>query len=85
MGKYNSLRPNANPNSDFGRWFEEEKRRAWDGLTDPKTGMYVTGDLYWLLNYCPIHQVKKNKKGFTIRTMDFPRFWDGQYFMSYYI
>ena len=34
-GQYTNLRPNKNPNSEFGRWLSEEKRRCWDGLTDP--------------------------------------------------
>lgn len=53
-GSYTKLRPNRNPNSDFGRWLREERRRGWEGYTDPSTGMWVTGDYYWMLNYCPM-------------------------------
>ena len=82
--KYTNLKPNANPNSEFGKWFEEEKQRSWNGFTDPSTGMWVTGDYYWMLNYCPMHLVKKREDGFTMRVMSHPRFWDGQFLASHY-
>ena len=25
--------------------------------------MWVTGDYYWMLNFCPMHLVRKNDKG----------------------
>lgn len=84
-GKYSTLRPNGNPNSEYGRWLLEERRKCWEGCMNPETGMWITGDLYWMLNYCPMHQIKKTKKGFAMRTMQFPKFWDGQFFISHYI
>ena len=83
-GQYTNLRPNRNPNSEFGRWLSEEKRRCWDGLTDPTTGMWITGDYYFLLNYCPMHLTEKRKDGLTMRVIKFPRFWDGQWIVSHY-
>lgn len=83
-GKYTNLKPNANPNSEFGKWMMEEKRRGWEGLVDPSTGMWVTGDYYWMLNYCPMHMVKKRKDGFSMRIMAAPKFWDGQFLASHY-
>ena len=74
---FTKLKPNANPNSEYGKWLLEERRRAWEGLIDPSTGMWVTGDMYWMLNYCPMHLVKKSSTGMTLRTTDFPNFWDG--------
>lgn len=85
QGFYTSLRPNSNPNSEFGKWIREEIRRCWDGYINPKTGMWVTGDMYFLLNYCPIHQVRKNKRGMAQRIMDFSKFWDGQFLMTHYL
>ena len=84
-GKYTHLRPNVNPNSDFGRWLLEEKRRGWEGLINPKTGMWVTGDYYWMLNYCPMHLVVKRKDGLEMRSTRHPRFWDGQFLVTHYI
>lgn len=84
-GKYSLLRPNANPKSEYGKWLYEERLRGWNGYCDPKTGMWVTGDYYWMLNYCPMHLVEKNEKGVAMRTIAHPRFWDGQFLMSHYL
>ena len=84
-GRYTNLRPNANPNSDYGRWLYGERQRGWDGYCNPQTGMWVTGDYYWMLNFCPMHLVEKNDKGVAVRTVAHPRFWDGQFLMSHYL
>lgn len=83
-GRYTNLKPNRNPNSEFGRWFEEERRRGWEGLVNPDTGMWVTGDHYWLLNYCPMHLVVKRPDGMEMRATRHPKFWDGQFFVEHY-
>lgn len=84
-GRYSLLRPNANPKSEYGKWLYEERLRGWNGYCDPKTGMWVIGDYYWMLNYCPMHLVEKNEKGVAMRTVAHPRFWDGQFLMSHYL
>ena len=83
-GKYTTLKPNANPNSEFGRYIREERRRGWEGMVNPETGMWVTGDYYWMLNYCPMHMVKKSDSGVTLRVSLHPNFWDGQFLVSHY-
>lgn len=82
-GRYTTLRPNANPNSDFGKWLYRERRRGWNGYCNLDTGMWVTGDYYWMLNFCPMHLVE-NENGIDIRTVAHPRFWDGQFLVSHY-
>lgn len=82
-GRYTTLRPNANPNSDFGKWLYSQRERGWNGYCNPTTGMWVTGDYYWMLNFCPMHLVE-NENGIDIRTVAHPRFWDGQFLMSHY-
>lgn len=82
-GKYTLLRPNANPNSEYGKWLYGERERGWKGYCNPKTGMWVTGDYYWMLNFCPMHLVEE-ENGIDIRTVAHPRFWDGQFLMSHY-
>ena len=82
-GRYVLLRPNANPNSDFGKWLYSQRERGWNGYCNPDTGMWVTGDYYWMLNFCPMHLVE-NENGIDIRTVAHPRFWDGQFLMSHY-
>lgn len=84
-GKYTTLKPNANPNSEFGKWLLEEKRRGWEGLVNPDTGMWVTGDHYWMLNYCPMHLIVKRKDGLEMRSTRHSRFWDGQFLTAHYI
>ena len=84
-GKYINLKPNRNPNSEFGKWIREERRRGWNGYVNPKTGMWVTGDYYWMLNYCPMHLVVKRDDGFEMRTTRHPGFWDGQFLLSHYV
>lgn len=83
-GKYTHLKPNSNPQSEFGKWIREERRRGWEGYVNPSTGMWVTGDHYWLLNYCPMHLVVKRSDGLEMRTTRHPRFWDGQFFVEHY-
>lgn len=84
-GKYTNLRPNRNPNSEFGRWIKEERRRGWEGFVNPDTGMWVTGDYYWMLNYCPMHLVVKREDGLEMRSTKHPKFWDGQFLISHYV
>ena len=84
-GQYTHLKPNTNPNSDFGKWMVEERRRGWEGHIDLSTGMWVTGDYYWMLNYCPMHLVVKRKDGLVMRSTRHPKFWDGQFLISHYI
>ena len=84
-GQYTNLKPNANPNSEFGKWIREERRRGWEGYVNPNTGMWVTGDYYWTLNYCPMHLVEKRDDGLEMRTTKHPKFWDGQFLSTHYI
>lgn len=84
-GKYTNLKPNANPNSEFGRWIREERRRGWEGYNNPESGMWITGDYYWTLNYCPMHLVEQREDGLEMRTTKHPKFWDGQFLSTHYI
>ena len=85
-GVLTNLRPNPNPNSEFGKWIREEVRRIWEGYVRPSDGAWVTGDMYWYLNYCPIIQ-SKIRKGTKIadRVVDFPEFWEGIWLRFMYI
>lgn len=85
-GKMTNLRPNANPNSEYGKWIREEIRRIWYGYVRESDGAWVTGDMYFYLNYCPIIQ-SKIRKGTKIadRIVDTPEFWEGIWWRSNYI
>ena len=84
-GCYTKLRPNPNPNSEYGKWIRNEIKRSWYGYIRPSDGEWIPGDYYYYLNYCPIQLIKKLPNGQSIRTIDFPRVWDGQYLVSHYL
>ena len=84
-GCYTQLRPNPNPNSEYGKWIREEIRRCWHGYVRHSDGEWIPGDYYYYLNYCPIQLIKKLPNGQSIRTIDFPRVWDGQYLVQHYL
>ena len=58
-GCYTFLRVNTNPNSEYAKWFHEEKRRCREGYVRESDGEWVTGYMYFFLNYCPIVKVKR--------------------------
>ena len=85
-GRYTLLRPNGNPNSEYGKWIREEKRRCWDGYVRESDGEWVPGLLYFYLNYCPIIQSKivpGTKQA--LRIIDFPEMWEGIYLRFHYM
>ena len=84
-GCFTKLRPNPNPNSEYGKWIRTEIKRCWYGYVRPSDGEWITGDYYYYLNYCPIQLIKKLPNGQSIRTVDFPRIWDGQYLVQHYL
>lgn len=85
-GTPTSLRPNPNPNSDFGKWVRTEIDRIWNGMVRESDGEWVTGDMYFYLNYTPIIQskVKKGTKR-ADRVVDFPEVWEGIYWRFHYL
>lgn len=94
-GTFTNLRPNANPNSEYGKWIREERRRIWDGYVRESDGEWVTGYMYWYLNYSPIMLSRireyidkkgikhKSKRADRIEAM--PEFWEGVYWRFHYI
>jgi hypothetical protein len=85
-GCFTNLRPNANPNSEYGKWIREEKRRCWEGYVRESDGEWVTGYMYWFLNYSPI-MLSKIIEGTkrANRVEDFPEFWEGIYWRFHYM
>lgn len=88
-GTFTNLRPNANPNSEYGKWVREERRRIWDGYVRESDGEWVTGYMYWFLNYSPMMLSKireykdkngkerKSKRADRIEAL--PECWEGIY------
>ena len=85
-GTFTNLRPNANPNSEYGKWIREEKRRCWEGYIRPSDGEWIPGPLYFYMNYCPIIQskIRKGTKQ-ADRIIDFPEMWEGIYWRFHYM
>ena len=86
-GRYTDLRPNANPNSDYGKWLRQEVYRCWNGMVRESDGEWIPGDYYFLLNYIPILQTQKRKDGSNSanRIIDFPRVFEGHYYKFHYL
>ena len=84
-GCYTFLRPNPNPNSEYKKWINEEKRRCREGFVRESDGEF-TGYMYWYMNYCPIMltRVTEGKKK-ADRVEDFPETWEGIYLRFHYI
>ena len=47
-GCYTNLKPNANPNSEYGKWIREEIRRCYEGYIRKSDGEWITGYMYFL-------------------------------------
>lgn len=86
-GKYTDLRPNPNPNSEYGKWVREEVRRCLDGYVRPSDGEWIPGDLYYFWNYSVMSVAKKVRKGDkkALRVIDFPSVWEGHYLKFHYL
>lgn len=88
-GTFTNLKPNANPNSEYGKWVREERRRIWDGYVRESDGEWVTGYMYWFLNYSPMmlskireykdKNGKKKKSKRADRVEALPECWEGIY------
>lgn len=88
-GTFTNLRPNANPNSEYGKWIREEKRRIWEGYVRESDGEWVTGYMYWFLNYSPMMlskireykdkngKIRKSKRADRVESL--PECWEGIY------
>lgn len=85
-GCYTFLKPNSNPNSEFRRHWDEEKRRCYEGYVRESDGEWVTGFNYWFMNYCPmmVNKLIEGKKK-AIRTEAFPFFFEGIYWRFHYL
>ena len=87
-GRYTDLRPNKNPNSPYGKWVREEIRRCWNGYVRPSDGEWVTGYMYFYLNYVPMMVTKADKdstKRRASRVEGFPEVWEATYWRFHYI
>lgn len=87
-GRYTDLKPNSNPNSPYGKWIRQEIKRCWEGMVRPSDGEWVTGYMYFYLNYVPMmvtKEDKNSKKKRASRTEGFPAVWEATYWRFHYI
>lgn len=85
-GCYTFLKPNSNPKSEYGKWFYEEVRRCREGYVRESDGEWVTGQMYFFLNYAPIMISERSEKtGIVHRTEGFPAVWEGIYYRFHYL
>lgn len=83
---YTFLRPNPNPNSEYRKLFDREIHRCRCGYVRESDGEWVTGYMYWYMNYCPI-MLTKTEEGQkkASRIEDFPETWEGIYWRFHYL
>ena len=84
-GTLTNLRPNPNPNSEFGRWLRREVDRIWNGMVRESDGMWITGDEYFYLNYSLI-EMSEEIEGTDIadRIIAMPKVWEGVWWRHLY-
>lgn len=88
--KYNcftKLKPNPNPHSEYGKWLRQERDRCWNGYVRESDGEWVTGFMYYYLNYCPIMLASLEDENSVVadRVEDFPDVWEGIYWRFHYL
>lgn len=90
-GVYTHIPRNANPKSEYAKFWQEELRRWKYGLVRPSDGEWIPGSLYFYWNYSQIWLVEKAKdaQGKIIkkkgeRKHDFPRVYLGDYLFYHY-
>lgn len=83
---YTFLRPNSNPNSEYRKFWDEERRRCREGYIRKSDGAWVTGFEYWFLNYHPmmVNFIEKGRKK-AIRKESFPFFFEGIHWRYKYL
>lgn len=85
-GCYTFLRPNSNPNSEYRKFWDEEKRRCYEGLIRESDGAWISGYNYWFLNYQPmmVNKITEGRKK-AVRTEAFPFVQEGNIWRFYYL
>lgn len=95
-GVYTHLYPNSAPNSEYRKFWDEERRRCKEGYVRESDGEWIPGYYYYYLNYSPIDIVVEDDVIDThlddleanvraSRVEDFPHIWDGDYLFFHYI
>src|SRR3990167_5589583 len=89
--KYTNFFPNKNPQSEYAKFWTEEKRRCLEGYVRESDGEWISGYNYFYWNYAPIMITvgtgEKSAEGKinSDRVEDFPNIWDSDYWYFHYI
>lgn len=85
-GVFTNLKPNTSPQSPFMKWFKREIWRCWNGMIRPDDGEWITGNMYFYLNYFPIiKSIQVKGTNIADRTNAFPDVWEGVYWRFHYM
>lgn len=90
-GKYTQLYPNRNPQSEYAKFWKEERRRCLEGYVRESDGEWISGYNYFYWNYAPIMKVvqvgeeSEDGKVRSERVHDFANPWDSDYWYFHYI
>ena len=85
-GCYSLLKPNSNPNSEYGKWFLEEVRRCREGYVRESDGEWITGQMYFFLNYSRIMLTRRSANSKVAKRVEgFPDVWEGIYYRFHYL
>ena len=80
-GCYTFLKPNKNKGSEFQKWFSEEKRRCREGYVRESDGEWVTGYMYFYLNYALIKLNRQSERTKVWHQVEhLPDFWEEVYY-----
>lgn len=83
---YTFLKPSSDPKSEYKKFWKEERRRCRDGYVRESDGEWVTGFMYWFLNYNPmmVNKIVPGRKK-AIRDEGMPFFFEGIYWRFHYL
>ena len=88
-GCYTKLRINISSQSEYMKWYNRELDRCWNGMVRESDGEWITGDMYFFLNYLNMKQtvMGKSSTGKTVgkRIKSLPECWEGIYWRFHYL
>lgn len=84
-GVYTKFFKNPDPNSDYMRFWKEERRRCLEGYTRESDGEWIPGYFYHYLNYGRVKVKVKvsNKRAYEKEA--FPNIYDSDYWFFHYV
>lgn len=85
FGCYTKLLENPDPDSDYMKFWTEERRRCLEGYVRESDGEWIPGYLYHYWNYGRVKVKIKTSAKTAIEKEDFPNIYDSDYWYFHYI